>query len=600
MPFSGLLSDAQGNGAPRQSAGLFPLEGWLQRLLPMQRVRELYYRAQQPIDRSLLENLLAEMGVECRVSDADMARIPSTGPVVVTCNHPFGMLDGAVVGALLSRVRSDVKIITNFLLAGIPELREHCIFVDPFGTGKSPALNRRGLGEAVAWLRAGGMLAMFPAGEVSHLRVAEMRIADPEWNAAAARLACKTGAAALPLFVLGRNSAPFQAAGLLHPRLRTVWLLNEFLQQAGKAVEIRIGNPIPAGKLPESGEGREATAYLRWRTYLLAKRGQAKQQTCSPLRLLWPPPKQAAIRGPMPRPLLLEDLAGLRGQNCLEENREFAVYLAEAEQIPNLLQELGRLREVTFRAAGEGTGRALDLDGFDRDYKHLLLWSRQNQELVGAYRMGHTSDILPRRGVSGLYTSTLFHYDPRVFQQLGPALELGRSFIRPEYQRQYAPLLMLWKGIGRYLASRPEVAVLFGAVSISSRYSRASRELIVRFFQAREEGHQLARWIRPRHPFRTSWPGGGEHLAVCRKIRDLDELPISDLEADGKGLPILLKQYAKLGGRMVSFNLDRNFSHVLDGLVLVDLRQTDPSVLARYMRMDGAAAFRRYHGMEAT
>ena len=603
MPTFGLLSDQRRSPLSRQNPGLFPFGGLAQRLLPMQRIRELYQRAQQPANRPLLENLLAEMLVECRVSDSDLARVPRSGPVVVTSNHPFGILDGAVVGALLSRVRSDVKIMTNCLLAGIPELRECCIFVDPFGNGKSSELNRRGLTEAIQWLRGGGMLAMFPAGEVSHLRLSEMEISDPQWNTASARLAMKTGAAALPLFIPGRNSVPFQAMGLLHPRLRTAWLLNEFLQQTGKTVEVRVGNLVRTETLHESGGGREAAAYLRWRTYLLAKRGQAKKQSWPPaFQLITAQPKRPPVAPPVPRTLLLQDLARLGPESCLEENREFAIYLAEAEEIPHLLPELGRLRETTFRAAGEGTGRPSDLDHFDRDYKHLLLWSKQNRELAGAYRLGLTSEILSRRGPQGLYTNTLFRYDAKVFDRLGPALELGRSFVRPEYQRQYAPLLMLWKGIGSYLAKHPELAVVFGAVSISSRYSRMSRELIVRFFRNRERGDELAGWIRPRRPFRSSWAGGKDHRAVCEKIRDLDELsgPISDLEADGKGLPILLKQYAKLGGRIVSFNVDRSFSNVLDGLVLVDLRQTDPAVLARYMGKDGAAAFQRYHGTSRT
>ena len=563
----------------------------------MQRIRALYQRAQLPVNRSLLENLLSEMRVECRVADADLARIPARGPVVVTSNHPFGILDGAVVGALLSRVREDVKIVTNFLLAGIPELRQHCIFVDPFENGNSAALNRRALLEALDWLRAGGMLAMFPAGEVSHLRLPEMHIADRQWNSAAAKLACRTGAAALPIFIVGRNSVPFLAMGLLHPGLRTAWLLNEFLQQTDRTVEVRIGNVVSPDSLRQSS-GREAVAYLRWRTYLLAQRGHARKPVPA-LHSMLPRRKPQTVVSPLAPELLQRDLLRLGEKNCLEENRDFAVYLATAPQVPNLMQELGRLREVTFRAAGEGTGQCTDLDRFDDNYKHLLLWSKPKQELVGAYRLGLTSEILPALGPQGLYTSTLFHYAPELFDHLGPALELGRSFVRPEYQRQYAPLLMLWKGIGRFLAAHPELAVLFGAVSISSRYNRVSRELIVRFFQAREEQHELTRWVRPRRPFRPSWMGFRDHRAACRSIKDLDELsgPISDLEMDGKGLPILLKQYAKLGGRIVGFNVDPNFSDVLDGLVLVDLRQTDPVVLARYMGKDGVAALQRYHGI---
>jgi putative hemolysin len=597
MPNPALLAGQ--NSPPIQAPDLFPFRGLVQRLLPMNRIRELYQRAQQPVNRSLLENVLTEMRVEYTVADADQARIPTSGPVVVTSNHPFGILDGVIVGAFLSRVREDVKIMTNFVLAGIPELREHCIFVDPFGGKSAASRNRRALADAVRWLRSGGMLAVFPAGEVSHFQLHKMNVIDPEWSATPARLACMTEAETLPLYIDGRNSVPFQAMGLLHPKLRTAWLLNEFLQQTDRSVALRIGNTISAEALRSAGHEEEATQYVRWRTYLLAERGRTRKQITPTLRTIFPVEAQEPVAEAIPRELLQKDIAQLPAQSLIDENREFAVYVAETQAMPNLLQELGRLREVTFRAAGEGTGEHTDIDRFDFHYKHLLLWSKSNQELVGAYRMGLTEEILPAYGPDGLSTSTLFRFDECMFKNLGPALELGRSFVRVEYQRQYAPLLMLWKGIGHYLAKHPELAVLFGAVSVSSRYNQVSRELIVRFFQEHEKEHELARWITPRRPFRQSWTRAKDYQAACEKFRNLDELsaPISDVESDGKGLPILLKQYAKLGGRIVSFNVDRKFSDVLDGLVLVDLRETDRNALERYMGKDGLKAFQQYHGL---
>jgi len=304
----------------------------------------------------------------------------------------------------------------------------------------------------------------------------------------------------------------------------------------------------------------------------------------------------------VPTHALESSLDGLGASQCLLQNREFAVYFAKAAQIPDMMQEIGRLREVTFRAVGEGVGRSVDLDRFDDYYHHMLLWSRQKSELVGAYRVGLTPEILPGMGVAGLYTSTLFRYDAKLFSQLGPALELGRSFVRPEYQRQYAPLLTLWKGIGRYLALHPEFAVLFGAVSISNRYCPWSRELLFRFFREPDDHHNLARMVTPRAPFRPRWLRQGPQYAPHSKIQDLDQLtdPIADVEADGKGVPILLRHYSRLGGRILGFNVDRNFSDVLDGLVLVDLRQTDRTVLQRYLGEDGMRAFLGYHGLIAT
>ena len=218
---------------------------------------------------------------------------------------------------------------------------------------------------------------------------------------------------------------------------------------------------------------------------------------------------------------------------------------------------------------------------------------------MGAYRAGGTTEILAAHGIEGLYTSTLFRYDARVFEKLGPALELGRSFVRPEYQRQYAPLLLLWKGISRLLATHPETPVLFGAVSISNDYSRASREMIYRFFEARMQGNELAGLIEPRRPFRPERLRPWDCRAMCKALRDIEQLsqPITDVEADGKGLPILLRQYAKVGGTLLGFNVDRKFSNVLDGLVVVDIRRTEPAVLERYMGREGVVRFRKHHGL---
>lgn len=276
----------------------------------------------------------------------------------------------------------------------------------------------------------------------------------------------------------------------------------------------------------------------------------------------------------------------------MEDSRDYSVFLASAADIPHVLKEIGRLREVTFRAVGEGTGKATDLDTFDPYYKHLFLWSKQKSEVVGAYRVGDVGEILSRYGVKGLYTNTLFQFGEGFFRRIGPSLELGRSFVRPEYQKKYAPLLMLWKGLGKFISRNPEIPTLFGAVSISNDYNPVSRQLVTRFLENQEANPELAHMVRARNPFRIGKKMDGD-LQIRRIFRDLDSLSavIADMEADGKGVPILLKQYVKLGGNLLGFNVDTNFSDALDGLVIVDLRRTDPEILDRYMGKDGAANF---------
>ena len=576
------------------------LPGFAGKLIPREEARELYRRVRSAPQDLLLETLLAEMQIDLQVQTADLERIPAKGPLVAVANHPFGMLDGAALAVLLSRIRPDVKVMTNSLLEGIPELSGLCIFVDPFHIPSSSEKNGKALKQAIEWLRQGGALAVFPSGEVSQWNVREARVTDPVWNHVAARLARKTAASALPVFFSGHNSVTFQLLGIIHPRLRTVFLLQEFLQQRGMKVQVRIGRPIPAELLANIESDEEATEYLRLRTYLLSYRGKKKISLPTKVRAALPHRPQETIVFPVPRRYVIGDIEALPSDQLLTENSEFAVYAARASQMPHLLEELGRLRELTFRTAGEGTGKRLDIDQFDSYYWHLLLWHKEKQELIGAYRAGNTDEIIRDHGIKGLYTHTLFRFDERLFLKIGSALELGRSFVCPEYQRQYAPLLMLWKGIARFIVTHPETPVLFGAVSISNEYSRLSREMIVRYFESRHDGDEFADLIQPRTPFRAPRLRRWDCRALCNVLRDVDELaePISDVETDGKGLPILIRQYAKLGGKLVGFNLDKKFSDVVDGLVIVNLRHTDPAVLDRYMGKEGHAAFRRFNKMD--
>jgi putative hemolysin len=593
------------DGNPRSTFGvheLFAATRLMEKFLPFGQVHDLYSRAREASDGNLFQALLAEMKVNVRIAEAELSRIPATGAVLVVCNRPFGILDAAVVGAVLRRVRPDLRILTDIVLRDIEGLQEHCICVDPFAKD-AVEKNAAGLLRCVRWLRRGGLLVAFPATGVPQWPLPRGPAANPEWDASVARLARLTGAATLPLAFQQKNSAATQVLsmmhpGLVHPTLRPALLLNEFLAQKGRSVQLRVGRAIPANGAGPMGSDAEATHYLRWRTYLLAQRGPRKNLV-SALRPMLPKQRMERLTRPIAAEALMSDVKKLRPDQILDDSREFTVFAAREHEIPNILPELGRLRELTFREAGEGTGRSTDLDSFDRYYTHIVLWSKLSQEPVGAYRIGKTQEILPLRGLPGLYTSTLFRFEERFFEKLGPALELGRSFVRPEYQRQYAPLLLLWKGIARCVATNPETPVLFGAVSISGRYTRASRELIVRFFEARNSGDELSPLVQPRRAFRPGLMRSWDCRSICHAMQELDQIadPIADMEMDGKGIPILIKHYSRLGGRLIGFNVDAKFSHVLDGLVVMDLRQTQPSSLERYMGKSGLASFRRYHGL---
>jgi putative hemolysin len=267
---------------------------------------------------------------------------------------------------------------------------------------------------------------------------------------------------------------------------------------------------------------------------------------------------------------------------ALQRSGDLSVYLAAAETIPNTLREIGRLREIAFRAAGEGTGMPLDLDEFDRDYLHLFVWHAGKREIAGAYRLART-DAVPK-----LYTATLFRYSDEFLRRIGPAVELGRSFVRVEYQRSFGPLLLLWKGIGRYLKQNPRYKVLFGPVSISNGYQAISRELMVSFLEKYAWMGEWSDLVRHRCAFRRAILKGAARPAFPRAGFDVEDLSavVAEMEPCGEGIPVLLRQYLKLGGKLLGFNVDPQFANALDGLILVDLTKTEPKLLERYLGKD--------------
>lgn len=536
--------------------------------------------------------------VATTIAPADLERIPKTGPTVVVANHPFGAVEGLALALALRRVRPDVRILANLLLGRIPELRPLFLLVDPFDRPGSKGSNAAGIRRALAWLEQGGLLVAFPAGEVASLDWRSRRVADPPWSPMVARLATRSGATTIPVHIPGRNGALFQAAGLVHPALRTAFLPRQLLSAQGRTIDIRVGTPIPAARLDELGDDRRAIAYMRDRSEILAARtGEpARAPAMQPRRT---PPTVAPVVAAVPAETLAREVASLPKEALLVEGDDLQVYIARADAMPQILREIGRLREITFREVGEGTGREIDLDVYDASYFHMFIWNREAREIVGAYRLGPTDEILAAHGVEGLYTASLFRYDAKLFEAMGPALEMGRSWIRAEYQKSYVGLMLLWKGIGEFAARHPRYATLFGPVSISAEYRSASQRLIVAFLERNRKLTDWATWVRPTNPFRE--PRGHERRVRPASLESLEDVStfISEIEADQKGVPILLKQYLKLDGRLLGYNVDPDFSNVLDVLILVDLRKTATKILKRYLGPENLERFRAWHAAAA-
>jgi putative hemolysin len=564
----------------------------LARLLCLKKINTLY-EVVRDMDStgSFIDRVLDLMNVDVHLTEEMIRNIPTKGPCVLVANHPFGIIDGLVLLKAMRAARPDSLVLANHMLALVPEMREFMIQVDPFGTTESTAKNISGLKAALRWLKGGHMLGVFPAGEVASLQVKRRMVRDPAWSPTVAGIVRRAKCPVVPLFIKGRHGALFNALGLVHPRLRTVMIPRMNLKQGNRAVDVRIGHTVPAKKIASLGSDQEIIDYLRFRTYVLRKFEQ-RRRAGEPAEERPSRP----IAAPWPREEVLAEIAALPEERILVRSKPFIVFESGVSGRPGLLHEIGRLREETFRPVGEGTGMEIDTDRFDLTYRHLVLWDEVNQRLAGAYRFGKTDEIVARQGVKGLYSSTLFKFRPELFEHISPAMEMGRSFVCKDYQKSYQPLLLLWRAIGEYVARNPHYTKLFGCVSVSSDYSAVSREVIVEFMRKHSSLPALAHLVKPKRPPKLKYMKRLDTMLPEAAFGDPEELPsvVGDIEVD-KSIPVLLKQYLKLGGKILAFNMDPDFGDCMDGLIVVDLLHTDPKLLARFMGPEKADAFLAHH-----
>ena len=295
--------------------------------------------------------------------------------------------------------------------------------------------------------------------------------------------------------------------------------------------------------------------------------------------------------------ILAEEIAALPSEAKILTKQGFEVYLIRREQGPMLVKEIGRLREVTFRSVGEGTGRSLDLDAFDDHYEHLLLWSPNEEAIVGAYRMARVDRVLEEHGISGLYTATLYKFKPGFLKRLGGSVELGRSFIVKRHQKQRHSLMLLWCGICAFITRNTQYHTLFGPVSMSQNYTSLSKQLLVWFFKRSHRHPILSRLVRAHRPFEEDETLSNQKKLISDCIKSVDDVSalMSEFEQDGKGVPVLFKQYLKMNALLLSFSVDDSFSNVLDGLVVADLRTASPRILRRYFGDEGLQRFLEFH-----
>lgn len=570
------------------------LNSFLESVLGLSRLAQIYdKRDLKSTPLEFLDYTLNSIGVTLSVSDPHNTfnNIPEEGSLLVVSNHPLGGLEGVALAKLMLEKRPDTLVLTNELLTKIDKLAPVFVGVDVLA-GKGGIGNLKGLRKISRHLSKGGCVLVFPAGKVATFDINQRRVRDHEWNRIVAHLQQKSNAVSLPIYINGYNSKLFYFLSLIHPKLRLLMLPRELSNKKNFHLEIIVGQLVQPRDLRFLDSPKAITDYLRLMTEVLKPDSDKKHYkgvSFAPLKQL----ENKIVEQNQQKLTELDDY-------LLFESSSFSVYCAPFDSLgKELVDAIGHAREITFRSAGEGTGNETDIDKFDPHYLHLFVWDNEKSCIVGGYRIGKVDEIVKQHGIDALYGRTLYDFDESYLKRVGKALEMGRSFVHPDYQRKPQALDLLWRGIGAYVAKNPEYHTLFGAVSISNEHSDKARALIaetmLHSFRAEQ---QFLEDVRPVQPLKVGGRVWTEDvLASLTHISLINKL-VGHCDP-GKTLPTLLRHYLSLNGRFVCFSVNRVFNDSLDGLIIVDLRKTPKKYLSRYLGKEGSESFLAYWNVES-
>ncbi|MBO7616755.1 MAG: lysophospholipid acyltransferase family protein [Bacteroidales bacterium] len=532
--------------------------------LRLGKINRLFDGAADYQGREFANHLIENMGITIDVSPEQLENIPKEGGFVLVSNHPFGGIEGVMLLSAIAKVRPDFKLMANFILSYIPNLKECFFSVNPFEKNPEWKSSVNGIKGAIQHIAAGNGLGVFPAGEVSRYHGHDFP-EDLPWSTSIARIIKNAGVPVIPVFWDGRNSKLFYAVDKIHTMLGTARLTKELINKHDRCFNLQIGKPILPAEVALYENPKDLAAYLRSRSYALEANIPAKAIERKEV-------KQAEIDAPTDLSLMLAELEAIREKSFLYSASDFDCYLADYQDIPNLMHEIARLREVTFRAIGEGTGKSLDQDEFDSYFKHLILWDKAKQRIVGCYRLGIGSEIIPKLGIKGFYVSTLVDFDDSFSEKLSHTIELGRSFVALDYQKEVLPLVLLLRGLSDVVVRYPEINHFIGPVSISSWYPKFYQSLIVRFVSEKHAiEDDLKDMVTPKTPFVPDFLKVDADVLLENNMNGVDKFDkfLFRLSNGEYRLPTLFKKYLKLNAKFLCFNVDPDFNDTLDSLLFL-------------------------------
>lgn len=574
---------------------------FFKRVLGITRLLDFYNRHLPEIRKfGFWTTAVKNINIPINIHADELNNIPPSGPTLVVSNHPFGGIDGIVLGYLVEQKRKDFKIfVTNMLPQTFPEIKDYFLDVELYSNAhKVRTQNSASLQAAIDYVKNGGCLIIFPAGTPSQSKTFFGKALDLDWRSGVSRIIHGSQAVVVPVFFEGQNSRFFQIAGLIFKKtrtLRTLLLGRELLKRFNKPVTVKIGSNIAHSTF--SGLDHPTTVQrLRARIYML-KRPQLKtpQKLVSMSKNFIPykfrkSSKVYPIIDPIPVQKLVsffQDYKSSNPESLLIESNRYSVMLIDGSKASDdFLLELGRLREITFRSAGEGTGKRCDLDEHDSTYHHLIVWNEKKQWISGSYRLGLSPFIMKQRGLRGFYTQPFFNFQKEFLDELGDSIELGRSFVREDEQSQWI-LFFLWKGIGKFIYLNKNYMHMFGSVSISKDYSDRSRQIMAKYFMTKHgDDLNLSRFVKAAIPYDfKSDLNEAEIENILMTIDSRAELSkvVADLEPDLKEVPVLVYRYAELGARYLTFAVDPDFGFTLDGFIVLPIKQIPREQLKKYL-----------------
>jgi putative hemolysin len=578
--------------------------GWLLiKVLKISTINKFYNKNKHLKDIEFLDAILNEFQIKFEIPEEDLKRLPKDGAFITVSNHPLGGVDGILLLKLILEQRDDFKIIANFLLHRIEPMKPYIMPVNPFEDRKDVKSSIAGFKNAIRHLRDGHPLGIFPAGEVSTYKDGKL-VVDKEWEVSAMKLAQKANVPIVPIYFHAKNSKLFYKLSRISDTFRTAKLPSEVISQKRRIIKVRIGRPISIKDQDEHTTLESFTEFVRKKTYILANAFESNEKIIntisSSLKASKIPKK---IVTPVDSKTMIQEVEALKEKDSrLLQSKNYEVYLAPANEIPNILREIGRLREITFREVGEGTNEAIDLDVFDTYYHHMFLWDANTNVLVGAYRMGLGSKIFKQHGIDGFYLQDLFRFEPELYKMMSESLELGRAFIIKEYQQKPMPLFLLWKGIVHTTLRYPEHKYLIGGVSISNQFSNFSKSLMIEFMKSHYYDPYVAQYVHPKKEFKVKLNDADKDFVFDATEADLNKFDkiIDELEPGALRLPVLLKKYIKQNARLVGFNVDPLFNNAVDGLMYIKIADLPESTVRPVMEEFQSELERKFSGIAET